>query len=114
MAATFNAGAAASWLISYSSSSSQGQCAKFVRMGIEAGGISTAGRPVAAQDYIYFLPTIGFNVIPQPNPPRVGDLCVISHGRYGHICMFCGTQWISDFKQTSFMVYHEGVRGYWI
>ena len=27
--------------------------------------------------------------------------------------MFCGSQWISDFKQTSFMVYHSGVRGYW-
>lgn len=113
MAATFNAGAAASWLIKNSFSESQHQCAKFVRMAIEAGGISTAGRPVAAQDYAYFLPTIGFNVIPPPNPARVGDLCVISHGTYGHICMFCGNQWISDFKQPSFMVYHEGVRGYW-
>lgn len=113
MAATFDAGAAAHWMLSYAQPSSMGKCAFAVRRGLEAGGISTAGRPVAAQDYVHFLPTIGFNLISQPNPPRVGDLCVISHGRYGHICMFCGSQWVSDFKQPSFMVYHEGVRGYW-
>ena len=52
MAATFNAGAAASWLIKHSKPffTKPGECAKWVRMGIEAGGISTAGRPTAAQD----------------------------------------------------------------
>lgn len=108
----FNAGAAASWLIANSGPSSKHQCAKYVRMGIEHGGISTAGRPMAAQDYVYFLPKIGFNQI-SSGSPQVGDLCVINHGKYGHICMWCGSQWISDFKQRNAVPYSSGVNGVW-
>lgn len=109
---TFDAGKAASWLIQNSHSSSIGRCAKYVRMGIEAGGISTAGRPVAAQEYVNFLPRIGFNQIGSGSP-QVGDICVINHGKYGHISMYCGSQWISDFKQRGPIVYSSGINGVW-
>lgn len=110
---TFDAARAASFLMENAGTTSIGRCAKYVRMSIEAGGISTAGRPVAAQDYVNFLPTIGFNEIKDTEPHQVGDLCVINHGKYGHICMWCGSQWISDFKQRRPVPYNSGVNGVW-
>ena len=103
-------------LIKNSSTSSQHQCAKYVRIAIEAGGVSTAGRPVAAKDYRSFLPRIGFSFIGSitgksnqanwtKNNARPGDIAVMEHGQYGHICMFSGKQWISDFKQNNMWVY---------
>ena len=44
---------------------SSGYCARYVRMAIEAGGISTAGRPGSAYLYTSFLPKIGFQPVAQ-------------------------------------------------
>ena len=87
-----------------------------MRMAIEAGGMSTVGRPVAACDYTNFLPSKGFKHIAtlsnkqeQSNFSSVtakkGDIAVMSHGKYGHICMWNGRQWISDFKQNNMWPY---------
>ncbi len=83
--------------------SSAGACARFVRQAIEAGGLSTNGRPLAACDYETYLPTIGFSVINSSNyTPQAGDIVVHEaqpgHS-YGHIAMYTGQQWISDFIQ---------------
>lgn len=32
---------------------------------------------------------------------QAGDVCVMRHGEYGHVCMFTGKDWISDFKQNN-------------
>lgn len=92
------------------------QCAKYVRMAIEAGGISTAGRPVSACKYKGYLPKIGFNFVTtlygrsnqaswsQQNA-KVGDIAVMDHGVHGHICMWNGSRWISDFYQNNMWVY---------
>ena len=97
-----------------------GHCAKYVRMAIEAGGISTAGRPVNAKDYVYFLPKIGFKHYKtikydaavarlMQNDVLPGDIAVYQKpsdpGSPGHICMFTGKQWASDFKQNSIWAY---------
>lgn len=95
-----------------------GECAKYVRMAIEAGGISTAGRPIAAKDYVNFLPKIGFGhyrtIKGKAAYSRLmggyivkGDIAVYPRpgGGYGHICMFNGKVWISDFVQPSAWVY---------
>lgn len=93
-----------------------GNCAKYVRMAIEAGGISTVGRPVAACNYTAFLPSKGFKHIAtlsnrqeqnqfSSNNAQRGDIAVMSHGKYGHICMWNGNQWISDFKQNNMWPY---------
>ena len=113
---SWNLSAAIKHLVSSASGKSLHQCAKYVRQAIEAGGVSTVGRPVSACKYKTFLPTIGFNAIGQISGKinqdnwsrknaRPGDIAVMDHGEHGHICMWSGTQWISDFKQNHMWPY---------
>lgn len=108
------------WIIMNSAPKSQHACAKFVRMALEAGGLSTAGRPNAAQDYHLngFLAKIGFEWIATlPDKAeqarwtsqyaQPGDISVMqapSHN-WGHICLWTGSQWISDFRQNHMRPY---------
>lgn len=112
----FNVQAALEWARNNCCTKSQGKCAKYVRQMIEAGGLSTAGRPVSAYQYASFLPKIGFmhiisltgkssqmqwsNTEAQP-----GDISVMAHGQHGHICMWTGKQWVSDFVQNNMWPY---------
>lgn len=113
---SWNLSAAIKHLVSSASGKSLHQCAKYVRQAIEAGGVSTVGRPVSACKYKTFLPTIGFNAVGQISGKinqdnwsrrnaRPGDIAVMDHGEHGHICMWSGTQWISDFKQNHMWPY---------
>lgn len=82
-----------------------GHCAKTVREALEAGGLLTTGRPNSAYQYAEYLPMIGFRQIPYDSSyvPRAGDIAVmpaLSGHPHGHISMFTGTQWVSDFKQS--------------
>jgi hypothetical protein len=93
-----------------------GRCARYVRTAIEAGGLSTEGRPASACQYVNFLPTIGFTQIEKitgkvkqynwslknANP---GDIAVMNYGKHGHICMWDGKNWVSDFRQNNMWVY---------
>lgn len=116
-----NIGAAIAHLTYAAGPKSQGACARFVRQAIEAGGQSTAGRPVSAYQYKWYLPTIGYQLIgtiagrqaqaewtrAQAQP---GDISVMDHGKHGHICMWNGRNWISDFVQNNMWVYQgDGV-----
>lgn len=104
---------------------SSGRCAKYVRMFMEAGGMSTAGRPVAAWHYMGFLPKKGFSLIAKlpglaaqraftANDAKPGDIAVMDHGEYGHICMWNGARWVSDFVQKNMWVYRgQGVCYVW-
>jgi len=109
---------ACTWLHSNSSLSSQHACAKFVRMAIEAGGIKTDGRPNWAWKYINYLPTIGFKGIAKVPRNQMhlfnaqpGDIAVYQKGNDpsvpGHICMWTGAGWESDFKQKDMIVYQS-------
>lgn len=93
-----------------------GKCAKYVRTAIEAGGLSTAGRPISAYQYKGYLPKIGFNALGDVTGKtkqrewsnknaKPGDISVMDHGQHGHICMWNGKQWISDFPQNNMWVY---------
>ena len=122
----YNIDNACSWIIKYSTNSSQHACAKYVRMAIEAGGISTNGRPGWAWQYIKYLPTIGFKFIGFSNnsyesqngkyTPYKGDIAVYPKGGDtslpGHICMWTGNQWVSDFKQRNMIVYQNTPKAY--
>ena len=81
------------------------QCAGYVRRAIEAGGCPTFLYPVSACDYEVFMPDLGFDKIPEEEyVPQKGDVVVFSDvpGHInGHMCMYDGRQWISDFKQRS-------------
>ncbi len=85
-------------------------CAKHIRLGLEAGGINTAGNPVSAVNYVSFLPKKGFKCIYKSDKTddqitwansncKLGDIAVSSthKNKNGHICMFMGVnQWIAD------------------
>ena len=80
-----------------------GHCARAVRLALEAGGMSTVGHPESACDYKDFLPKLGFYAVDEDSyVPHKGDIVVIdkiSGHPYGHIAMYSGSQWISDFVQ---------------
>ena len=118
----FNVKAACTWLHNNSYDhyikNKCGKCAKFVRMAIEAGGISTIGRPIWAWKYVDYLPTIGFKHLCSVTRAQEsnfkaepGDIAVYQKGGNpnvpGHICMFTGVKWTSDFKQNSMFVYQS-------
>ena len=112
-----------------------GNCAGFVRRYIQAGGVSTKGAPEAAADYINWLPNNKFFEIDtilakditssdcEVYKPQIlekskkicqrGDIAVMTHGKYGHICMWNDLAnngngaWVSDFKQYSAWPYCE-------
>lgn len=91
-------------------SRSTGYCARYVRTALEAGGIDTSGRPSYAAAYKSYLPTIGFSEIPSSYPPQPGDIYVtsaIKGHKYGHIAMFDGKNWISDFRQRNMNIYRD-------
>ncbi len=90
-----------------------GKCAMYVRFALEAGNINTKGHPEAAADYVTFLPKKGFKeagVTDEKNySPKKGDIAVFErfqgkkkYHKWGHIQMFNGEKWVSDFEQRDF------------
>lgn len=104
---------AASFINNNAASVSQGLCARYVRLGLEAGGLSTAGRPGSAKDYGPFLTSKNaIKVTLGSEKPQKGDLAVFGGNSahiHGHIQMFTGRQWVSDFKQNNFSPYSSNI-----
>ena len=112
---TFNINKSIQTLVSTANSSSQGKCALHVRLALDAGGIEI--RPTLGQAKLYdpVLSRYGFKLNRYSKgvlidssscknySPEAGDIAVIPNvegGRpEGHIAMFTGKEWISDFKQ---------------
>ncbi len=82
---------------------SQGKCAAFVRQAIEAGG-ATFQRTTYAKDFGPSLLQAGFRQISETGyKAQKGDVIVIqpyTGSTAGHVEMFDGAIWISDFKQS--------------
>lgn len=112
---TFDIDAAIKKISSIAHSASQGKCALHVRLALDAGGVKV--RPTLGQAKLYdpALSRHGFKksrlsqgVLINPTDCRIykpspGDIAVIPNvagGRpEGHIAMYTGKEWISDFKQ---------------
>ena len=81
---------------------SLGRCAEFTRKAIEAGGV-TLVRHIAAKDYGTSLTAVGFVALSAPPDVfRAGDVGIvqpIDGHPDGHMAMFDGSIWVSDFKQ---------------
>ena len=81
------------------------KCAEYVRLALEAGGVRIAYPPTrSAKNYGPALEAQGFyDVNLDTLVLKKGDIAVIqnySEGRIdGHIAMYTGKIWISDFKQ---------------
>ena len=103
------------WMDAHALSRSSHHCAMYCRLGLEAGGISTEDRPRSgdAGDYGPFLLRHGAQTVPQDSyVPQVGDVVVFDktdQHPYGHIEMYDGHHWVSDFMQHSFSPYHDEV-----
>lgn len=101
---TYNLNNAISHLSSNANGSSTGYCARYVRLALEAGGMSTGDRPNSACGYDTWLQSKGFRVVNVTGTytPQPGDIVVfeaIDGHPHGHIAMYSGQQWISDFVQ---------------
>jgi hypothetical protein len=83
--------------------SSTSNCARATREAIGAGGVHLTTTHYA-KDYGMSLLNSGFQDVGQTTDFQRGDIAVIQPlgGKHpeGHMCMFDGERWISDFAQT--------------
>ena len=88
---------------------SVGMCALYVRKAIIAGGIPLyAGGD--AWSYKYMLPALNFHQVSKESEREVGDIVVfqpIGGRKFGHIAIWNGKQWVSDFKQRNLIVHSD-------
>lgn len=96
--------AALQFIRSHASSASHNRCAEYTRRAVEAGGVRLE-RHADAKDYGRSLKQAGFIEI-QPGMTLIaGDVVVIqpySGGNpSGHMAMFDGQRWYSDFLQRT-------------
>lgn len=91
---------------SHAEAHSRNMCALYVERAINAGGQPAFILP--AWGYAYVLPHMGFVEVDKNNyQPQKGDIVVfprVSGHVFGHIAMYNGRQWISDFKQKNLIV----------
>ncbi|MCY2968357.1 MAG: CHAP domain-containing protein [Planctomycetota bacterium] len=111
---TYDVDAAVRRLIAHAQPKSTGRCAEFVRRAIEAGGI-ILHRTGSAKDYGPSLRAAGFEPVASYGPFLKGDVVIIdgffrqstAHGqvlhdhKHGHMAMYDGWRWISDFAQRN-------------
>jgi len=101
------------WMDAHALTRSSHHCAMYCRLGMEAAGLDTGDRPRSgnAGDYGPFLLRHGAQTVPQDAyVPQVGDVVVFDktgQHPYGHIEMYDGQHWVSDFKQHSFSPYRD-------
>ena len=96
-------------------SNSSGYCARYVRKALQSAGYEFTPNPSA---YQYAsrgtLANAGFTKISNDMPPQVGDVVVYDRSSkrpHGHIQIFDGSGWVSDFRQNSISPY-SGVHSY--
>jgi predicted chitinase len=105
--------AAVTYIIDNAEPKSLGKCAKYVRLAINEGGISNIyGHATEYYDtdklVKYGFTKIGTNL--DSIQLKKGDIAAfgsVKGHKYGHIAMWTGTQWVSDFKQKSFWVANQ-------
>lgn len=88
---------------------SSGYCARYVRIALQAAGYKFTPQPSAYQyETNGTLSSMGFGQIATSTPVQVGDVIVIRRTAphpHGHICIWDGKNWISDFVQSGWNPY---------
>jgi RHS repeat-associated protein len=94
------------WLDNHAKPNSTGFCARYIRLALENAGANTQGAPIPAKDWGPFLTNnMGFSPLAHDPAysPQVGDTAVFQPANgsnpAGHIEVWDGTQWVSDYKQ---------------
>lgn len=91
---------------------SLGRCALYVRKALQSAGYRFTPQPSA---YMYatkgVLAGAGFTKLSNHNyTPKVGDVAVFNRSSkhpHGHIQIYDGNQWVSDFRQNKFSPYSQ-------
>ncbi|MBR6283141.1 MAG: CHAP domain-containing protein [Muribaculaceae bacterium] len=100
---------AVAYLNAHAEPRSRNMCALYVERAISAGG--QPAFIVPAWGYAYVLPHMGFDEVGRDcYVPQKGDVVVFPHVKnhiWGHIAMYNGHQWVSDFKQRGMIVAKE-------
>ena len=100
---------AARYATEHAEKKSVGMCALYVRKAIISGGIPLyVGGD--AWSYKYTLPILNFHQVGKTSEREVGDIVVfqpIGGRKYGHIAIWNGKQWVSDFKQRNLIVHSD-------
>lgn len=115
---TFNIEKATVHLTEHGRNKSIHCCAWYTMRALQAGGCPAIILP--AQWYRYFMPLVQFKEIEQNGyHPKAGDVVVFERPSWkdwrkisqwwGHIAMYNGQQWISDFKQKQMNPYGRNV-----
>jgi len=113
LAAELNREKLVSWMDAHALAYSSHHCALFCRLGMEAAGMNTADRPRSgnAGDYGPFLLRHGAHVVPlNLYTPQVGDTVIFDKTAQhpnGHMEIFDGHHWVSDFTQRRFSPYRD-------
>ena len=103
-----NINKAAEYIYNHSKGTSQGLCARYVANGLVNAGLKFNRQPSA---YLYNLelPIRGFKKISLTKySPIIGDIVVFDRNKfhpYGHIAMWTGKNWTSDFRQRNMNPY---------
>ena len=100
---------AAKYATEHAEKKSVGLCAMYVRKAMIAGGIPLY-RCGNAWHYKYVLPILGFEEVAKDEKYMIGDIVVfqpIGGRKFGHIAIWNGRQWVSDFKQRSIIVHSD-------
>ena len=113
-AKTFDVVKAVTYLNAHALAKSSGNCSRFVQNALKAGGINTPEYTLAGGSYGPSLEKWGFSPTTsslEGYMPLKGDIAVISgypggtmckSGVCGHIQMYNGESWVSDFVQSQF------------
>lgn len=97
-------------------SSSEQKCALYVRRALQKAGYTNFTPQPSAYMYASVMPKLGFTKISKKNyTPATGDVIVWNKkpgNPHGHIQIYNGSQWISDFRQSSMYIYGQNHNGY--
>jgi len=101
----YNNDKAVAYALNHHLQKSRSMCAWYVIKAMWRGGCPIGLVPAYA--YEKTLPQMGFREISRQNySPQKGDISVLPQNRkshFGHIAIYDGRQWVSDFKQRSIM-----------
>ncbi len=100
-------------------SRSQGHCLRSVREAIQAGGGNT-GSTLSAKDFGPNLERAGFSSVADHRSagyaPQRGDVAVfgaVPGHPHGHVAMYDGDRWVSDYRQDGFYANSSYRSGAW-
>ena len=98
---TYNNDKVADYVTSNAAPHSRTMCAWYCMRALQSGGCPVGIVPAYA--YSKILPQMGFQEVSMNGyRPQKGDVCVLptnNHSSFGHIAIYNGVQWVSDFKQ---------------